>query len=94
MNRIALALAAGLLGLGLTAGTAAAHGPYPGPAYHVNGAVRFSGGYYYAGHDHHHWSRRVWDAGCHRYHYYDPGLHCWYYWHAGHHCYYPVTYCP
>jgi hypothetical protein len=102
MNRIALGLAAAVLGLGLSAGTASAHG-HPARVgahagahvhYYEHHATRFSGGWCYAGHDHHHWSRCVWDSAHRRYQYYDPGLCCWYYWSAPYNCYYPVTYCP
>jgi len=99
MQRALLGVAACVLGLALT-GAAQAHDNHPHPggvvhggsAYHVQHGVRFSGGYYYPGHDHFHWERRVWDPVCHRYNYYDPNLHCYYYWSPGHNCWYPVGY--
>ena len=97
MRRILLSAAAGVVGLALT-GAAQAHEPshHPGPArvYYRDHGHRFSGGYYYIGHDHHHWSRQVWDAHYHRYQYYDPYLRCWYYWYPAGNCYYPVGYGP
>jgi hypothetical protein len=96
MRRALLGLAACALSLSLAAGAADAHGPAARAhaAYCEQHGVRFSGGYYYAGRHHDHWSCRVWDAGCGRYHYYDPHLRCWYYWYAPGSCYYPVSYCP
>jgi hypothetical protein len=99
MNRLFLALAAGVLGLALTGGTAEAHGgrgPHGRPvprAYYRGHAKKFAGGHYYAGRDHH-WARRVWSPVYHRYQYWDAGLHCWYYWSPTAACYYPITYCP
>jgi hypothetical protein len=98
MRRTLLALAACALGLGLTAGTASAHGYYyrGGAAVAVNRchATAFAGGYYYGGPNHNHWAYRTWDARCGRYHYWDGNLRCWYYWDAGRCGYYPVPYCP
>jgi hypothetical protein len=100
MFKALLCTAAVGLGLSLT-GTAEAHGGHHryghhrvARAYYRTHAVRFTGGYCYRGYTHHHWTRRVWDARCHRYNYYDPGLHCYFYWYAPANCYYPVTYCP
>jgi hypothetical protein len=95
MRRVLLALAGCALGLGLTAGTASAHGYHGRPAayYHRHG-VAFRGGYCYRGYNHHHWAYRVWDGPHCRWQYYDPYLHCFYYWCAADNCYYPVTYCP
>jgi hypothetical protein len=97
---VLLGLAAGVLGLALT-GTAQAHGGYHGPVpyraerpYYVQYGHRFSGGYCYVGRDHHHWTRRVYDATCRRYQYWDPYLRCYYYWYPADNCYYPVTYVP
>lgn len=97
MRRVFLFLGVCVLGFGL-AGTASAHeGSHYGHGrghggYYRDHGVRFSGGWYYRGRDHHHWSRTVWDARCHRYNYYDPYLHCYYYWSPVANCYYPVTY--
>jgi hypothetical protein len=98
MRRWLLGIASGVLGLALT-GSAQAHDTwqahvYNGPAYYKVHGVVFSGGYYYPGHHHPHWERRVWDVHYHRYHYWDPFLHCYYYWYAPRHCFYPVTYSP
>lgn len=99
MQRILFGVCACVLGLGLT-GAAQAREPHhhPGPApivrggspYYAQHGVRFNGGYYYPGRDHHHWERRVWDAGNRRYNYYDPSLRCYYYWSPVKRCYYPV----
>ena len=102
MRRVVLFVAACVLCLGL-AGTASAapaghhghhghHGHYGGRAYYHSHGVRFSGGYYYPGFNHHHWSRRVWDARCGRWNYYDPYLQSWFYWAPTANAYYPVTY--
>ena len=73
MRRILLTVAACALGLTLTS-TVEAHPPRHAPAhvYYRDHGVRFSGGYYFAGRNHHHWSYKVWDARCRCYHYYDP----------------------
>jgi hypothetical protein len=87
--------------LGLTfAGAASAHEPhaiahghshvYAGKAYHLDYGVHFRGGYYYRGHDHHHWAYRVWDPVCSRYQYWDPYVRVFYYWDPCRDCYYPV----
>ncbi len=63
--------------------------------YHVtNGNKLKSGGFYYKGKDHHHWSYQCWDKryGCNCY--WDGGLGCYYYWCQPDDCYYPVDYCP
>jgi hypothetical protein len=100
MRRAVLFVAACVLSLGL-AGTASAapsghhghHGHHGGRAYYYHShGVRFSGGYYYPGFNHHHWSRRVWDVRCERWNYYDPYLQTWYYWVPSAGAYYPVTY--
>jgi hypothetical protein len=57
--------------------------------------VRFAGGYYYPGFDHHHWGRQVWDARLARWEFWDADLGCYFYWNATLNGYYPVTYiCP
>jgi hypothetical protein len=105
MRKILFSLAAGLLGWALT-GTAHADTVRTTrvthdvrttrvtrdfhTTYYRDHAVRFAHGWYYPGRDHHHWERRVWDAGYRRWHYYDTGLRCWFYWHPVRHCYYPV----
>jgi hypothetical protein len=98
MKRVLLGLAACVLGLSLTAGAATAGGYYGTASvragYYQNNAIRFSGGYYYRGYNHNHWSARTWNASTGCWNYYDPHLHCSYYWHAGHGCYYPTSYCP
>jgi hypothetical protein len=102
MRKIFLGLATGVLGLVLT-GPADAHSGHDRHghghghrvgAYYRSHGVRFRGGYYYKGREHHHWARRVWSPECHRYHYWDPSLNCYYYWYAPGNCYYPVSYCP
>ncbi len=101
MNKLLLAASALCLGLTFN-GSAAAHEPshshsrghvvVVGSSYHLDHGVRFSSGYYYRGHDHHHWEFRVWDSHYCRYQYYDPCVRCYYYWDAGRDCYYPVGY--
>jgi hypothetical protein len=96
MKKILFAASALVLGLTLTGSANAADHHHGGPGrghvvapyFHEHG-VRFGGGYYYRGRDHHHWERCVWDAHYCRYQYYDPYLCCWYYWDAGRDCYYP-----
>jgi hypothetical protein len=97
MRRVLLFLAVGVLCLGLTGAASASPARHHAPAhrgYYHNHASHFSGGWYYRGRDHHHWSRTVWDARYHRYNYYDPGLQSYFYWSPAANCYYPVTYCP
>src|SRR5947209_5577453 len=100
MKKFFLATAALVLGLTF-AGAASAHETrvivvpsrprvYVGTSYQIDYGVRFSGGYYYRGYDHHHWSSRVWDAHYGRYHYYDPYVRIYYYWAPERGCYYPV----
>jgi hypothetical protein len=97
MRRILFA-AACALGLGLTADAARAHefhGSAGAPvAYHHEHAVRFGGGYYYPGRQHHHWSQHCWDPVHRRYHDYDPYLRVWFWWCPAANCYYPDSYCP
>ncbi len=96
MRRVLLGLACAL-GLALSAGAAQAHGYHghvSGAAYYHNHGVAFSGGWYYPGYHHNHWSHCVWNARYGRYHYFDPYLRCWYYWNAPGNCYYPVPYAP
>jgi hypothetical protein len=85
-----LGAAALVLGLAFT-GTATAgyHGNHGRP-YYATAGVKFSGGYYYRGFDHHHWGGRVWNARYGRYHYWDPYLRCYYYWAPGPGCFFPV----
>jgi hypothetical protein len=102
MKQIFLALAAGVMGLSL-AGTADA-APHRGGShgrghvvtrsYHHGHGVRFSGGHYYRGRNHHFWSRRAWDPVHRRYQYWNPHYRVYYYWYSPGNCYYPVTYCP
>jgi hypothetical protein len=100
MNKIFLGLAASVAGLVLT-GTADAHPGHGRVEHHRvvahapyrSHAVRFSGGYYFPGHDHH-WARRVWDERGHRFIYFDGSMDAYFYWYAPANCYYPVTYCP
>jgi hypothetical protein len=99
MKKIFLTLGAAILGLTLP-GSADAHSGHAGherhrEAVHYRGhGVRFSGGYYYPGHVHHHWTRIVWDGPHHRYIYWDPYLSVYFYWYAPGNCYYPITYSP
>jgi hypothetical protein len=61
-------------------------------SYHEDHGYRFSGGYYYRGYEHNHWTYRYWwgHYGC--YTYYCPSTYCWYYYYPQHQCYYPVSY--
>jgi hypothetical protein len=95
--RALLLAAACTLSLGLMAGTATAHpghGPVRAMPYYRAHAVHFHAGYYYRGHEHHHWSYQCWDPVYRRYHYYDPGLCCYFWWCPQDCCYYPDSYCP
>jgi hypothetical protein len=103
MRRLFLGL--GALALTLTTGAASVNAAdYRGRVeirhevahrYYETHGVRFAGGYYYRGFEHHHWARQVWDARLNRWHYYDADLGCYFYWSPAQNCYYPVTYvCP
>jgi hypothetical protein len=98
-------LSAAVVGLSLALGGTAkagdrghSHGSFKGSfsssSYHVKFGTKFSGGYYYKGRDHNHWSRRSWDDryGCYRF--YCPYTYCYYYWCEPDGCYYPWDYCP
>jgi hypothetical protein len=101
MRKLLLSAAAGIVGLALT-GAAEAHPgvggharpPVAARAHYQDHGVRFAGGVYYRGRDHHHWTRCVWDSVHHRYQYWDPSLQVYYYWSPATQCYYPVNYCP
>lgn len=58
--------------------------------YYATHGVRFNGGYYYRGNDHHHWSSRVWSGSHNRYHYWDPYRSCYYYYCPQRCGYFPV----
>lgn len=62
--------------------------------YHLTHGTKASFGFFYRGHNHHHWSHRYWNDryGC--YCYFCPYTSCYYYWCAPDNCYYPVTYSP
>jgi hypothetical protein len=60
--------------------------------YYLTYGVPFSGGYYYKGFAHKHWSYCYWDSRYCCYLYYDPYLCCYYYWYAPSQCFYPLTY--
>jgi hypothetical protein len=62
-----------------------------GRPYYVTHGVRYAGGYYFRGHGHHHWGRRVWSPVYHRYQYYEPALGVWYFYDPVRVGYYP---CP
>jgi hypothetical protein len=96
-------LATGALVLGLTFATTASahehrvvvHGHrrvVVGHAYYLDHGIRFAGGYYYRGFDHHHWAYRVWNPVVCRYEYYDPNLQVFYYWSPNRACFYPIGY--
>jgi hypothetical protein len=87
-KKIVLALAVGVAGLAL-ASPAEAH---PARPYYRTHGVRFAGGYYYRGFDHHHWGHRVWSPVYRRYQYWDPYLRVYFYWAPDRGCYYPVGY--
>ena len=99
LKKVLFGLAIGAAGLCL-ASTAQAGAPavvkkvaaHPGRPYYRTHGVRFSGGYYYRGHDHHHWGQRVWSPVYRRYHYWDPYLRVYFYWCPQRDCYYPITY--
>lgn len=97
MKKFLLGACALVLGLAYT-GTAMANSHRGGDHGHgiVVGhrgehGIRFEGGHFYRGFDHH-WERRVWDAHFGRYQYWDPYYGCWYYWDAARDCYYPIGY--
>jgi hypothetical protein len=97
MRLFLLGVATVAVGLALAATTEASqktgsnsHGNYR--SYHEEHGYRFSGGYYYRGYEHNHWTYRYWYShyGC--YTYYCPSTYCWYYYYPQHNCYYPVSY--
>jgi hypothetical protein len=69
------------------------HG-HAGHGYHHSHGHRFSGGYYYSGRYHNHWSSAVYDSYSNQTLYLDPDLNTYYYWHAGDGRYYPTSYRP
>ena len=62
--------------------------------YHLSSGKKFSGGYYYSGRNHSHWSYCYYDRRYSCYLYWDPCVSGYYYWCAPQTCYYPVSYCP
>jgi hypothetical protein len=53
---------------------------------------KFSGGYYYKGHNHRHWKRTYYSAKWKTMMYYCPSTKVWYYWYAPTAVYYPIRY--
>jgi hypothetical protein len=91
LKKVFLGVAALVLGLAVTGTASAANHGGPGPRpYYATAGVKFSGGYYYKGHNHNHWGGRVWNARYGRYHYWDPYLKCYYYWAPDRGGYFPV----
>jgi hypothetical protein len=68
----------------------AAHGRVEHRPYYASHGVRFAGGYYYRGREHHHWGYQVWNAQFRRYHFWDNDLRCFYYYSPERDCYLPV----
>jgi hypothetical protein len=68
--------------------------PERSSAYHERHGKPFSGGYYYAGREHNHWTSCYFDKrhGC--YAYLCPSTKAYYYWCKPDDCFYPVSYCP
>ncbi len=64
------------------------------PNYHLKFGVKFSGGYFYKGFHHYHWSKVYWSPGYGCRVYYDPYTLVEYYWCPWDNCFYPVTYKP
>lgn len=64
------------------------------PHYDLKYGVKFSGGIFYKGFDHYHWSKIYWNPtyGCRVY--YCPFTRVEYYWCPWDNCFYPVTYKP
>jgi hypothetical protein len=98
MNKTLFALVAGvacLVGLGMAseanAGVVVKTNVVVGRPYYQTHAVRFSGGYYFAGYNHHHWGHRNWDArrGC--YVYWEPSLRIYFYYDNARGGYYPCN---
>ncbi len=100
MKRFILSVAAVAMSLALVGAAEAAprgdrygnSGHHDSRSYHERYGTKFKYGYYYKGHDHHHWTYRYWYGryGC--YCYYCPSTYCWYYWYPTDNCYYPVSY--
>jgi hypothetical protein len=99
MNKTLFAVLAGvvcLVGLG-TASEANAAGVVrhqtvvTSRPYYQSHAVKFSGGYYFAGRDHHHWGHRTWDARRRCYTYWEPSLQVYFYYDVARAGYYPCN---
>jgi hypothetical protein len=60
--------------------------------YHRDYGVRFSGGVFYRGAGHYHWSRYSYSPAWRTTFYFCPSTRAWYYWYAAGDRYYPVSY--
>jgi hypothetical protein len=61
-----------------------------GATYYRTHGVRYAGGYYFAGRNHHHWSESQFSSTYNTTVYKDPGLNVWYCWNEKDGGYYPV----
>src|SRR5262249_30870595 len=98
MNKTLFGVAAGLaclVGLGMAseadAGVVVKTTVVTNRPYYQTHAVRFSGGYCFAGHNHHHWGHRVWDADRRCYVYWEPSLRVYFYYDNVRGGYYPCN---
>jgi hypothetical protein len=87
----AIALTAGAVLAVPNKGTSVSHSPTSG-GYHLTHGKQFSGGYYYPGRDHHHWSYWGYSSRYRCTCYWCPDTRCYYYWCPSASCYYPVSY--
>jgi hypothetical protein len=99
MKTIIIAAAVALLAIGAASAgqPRSKSGHYSGttvyvPSYSVTYGKTFSGGIYYAGKSHNHWSYQCyWSKyGCNCY--WCPSTCCYYYWYEPAGCYYPISY--
>lgn len=90
-SMLALALTAGAVLAVPNKGTGVSHGSSSGEL-HLTHGKQFSGGTFYSGRDHHHWTYWGYSQryGCMCY--WCPDTRCYYYWCPSAMCYYPVSY--
>jgi hypothetical protein len=91
ISMTALALIAGAVLAAPNKGTVSSHGSASG-AYHMTHGTQFSGGYFYSGRDHNHWTYWGYSQRYRCTCYWCPYTHCYYYWCPSAVCYYPVSY--
>ncbi len=91
LSMAALALTTSVVLAGPNKGSGGSHGSSSG-GYHLTHGKEFSGGYFYSGRDHHHWTYWGYSQRYHCNCYWCPDTRCYYYWCPSASCYYPVSY--